>query len=49
MQNYTSDTNAGIIMLLELAAEAETFLGNSSGGEFRHLLPCELLPRVPCS
>jgi hypothetical protein len=30
--NYTSDTNAAMIMLCELMADAEGFLGNASGG-----------------
>ena len=31
--NYTSDTNAGILPLLALAADAEAFVGNASGAE----------------
>lgn len=29
--NYTSDTNAGILFLLDLMADAETFVGNATG------------------
>lgn len=30
--NYTSDTNAGMVMLLSAMADAEKFLGNTTGG-----------------